>query len=49
MMSDNRLSHLDNRGRAHMIDVGQKTPTRRRATASRADCDVGGGIFVVAR
>ena len=34
MMSDNRLSHLDNRGRAHMIDVGQKTPTRRRATAS---------------
>ena len=31
-MSDG-LGHLDDRGNAHMIDVGGKNPTRRRAVA----------------
>lgn len=28
-----RLSHLDDRGNAHMVDVGDKRPTVRRAVA----------------
>ena len=28
-----RLGHLDDRGNAHMVDVGDKLPTRRRAVA----------------
>jgi cyclic pyranopterin phosphate synthase len=32
MSSD--LTHFDGRGQAHMVDVGEKTETRRRATAS---------------
>ena len=30
------LSHVDDEGRARMVDVGHKTPQRRRATASGA-------------
>ena len=29
-----RLSHLDETGAAHMVDVGEKAPTRREALAS---------------
>jgi cyclic pyranopterin phosphate synthase len=29
-----KLSHYDETGQAHMVDVGQKTQTRREATAS---------------
>src|SRR5262249_35298817 len=29
-----RLSHFDGRGAAHMVDVGEKTPTHRVAIAS---------------
>lgn len=32
-MSDKSLTHLDEAGRAHMVDVGQKTPTSREAIA----------------
>lgn len=28
-----RLTHLDEAGRAHMVDVGEKAPTQRRAVA----------------
>jgi cyclic pyranopterin phosphate synthase len=33
-VSDERLTHLDARGHARMVDVGAKTPTAREATAS---------------
>ncbi|HSJ46906.1 MAG TPA: cyclic pyranopterin monophosphate synthase MoaC [Euzebyales bacterium] len=33
-VSEERLTHLDARGRARMVDVGAKTPTAREATAS---------------
>lgn len=33
-VSDERLTHLDERGHARMVDVGAKTPTAREATAS---------------
>jgi cyclic pyranopterin monophosphate synthase len=33
-MTDPQLSHLDDEGRARMVDVGQKKPQRRRARAS---------------
>lgn len=29
-----KLSHLDSQGRARMVDVGEKSPTNRRAVAS---------------
>ena len=29
-----KLTHVDNAGKAQMVDVGEKTATRRRATAS---------------
>jgi cyclic pyranopterin phosphate synthase len=32
-MAAGKLSHLDDQGRARMVDVGQKTPTQREATA----------------
>jgi len=32
-MKSNRLTHLDNEGRARMVDVGSKPVTRRRAVA----------------
>ncbi|XP_077586668.1 molybdenum cofactor biosynthesis protein 1 isoform X6 [Stigmatopora nigra] len=32
--ASDRLTHVDGRGRARMVDVGRKTPTRREATAS---------------
>ena len=31
---DERLSHYDAAGQAHMVDVGAKEPTRREATAT---------------
>jgi len=33
-MSDSELTHLDERGRARMVDVSDKAPTRRTAVAS---------------
>ena len=33
-MSDDRLTHLDDRGQARMVDVGAKSDTRRTAVAS---------------
>ncbi len=33
-MNDNKFSHLDDEGRAHMVDVTAKPITRRRAVAS---------------
>ncbi|MEM6958326.1 MAG: cyclic pyranopterin monophosphate synthase MoaC [Myxococcota bacterium] len=34
-MADNpKLTHLNDRGHARMVDISEKTPTRRRATAS---------------
>ncbi len=33
MSSDPPLTHLDERGQARMVDVGEKAPTRRRARA----------------
>jgi cyclic pyranopterin monophosphate synthase len=33
-MSDDRLTHLDERGRARMVDVGEKPATRRTAVAA---------------
>lgn len=33
-MPTKRLSHFDNSGQAHMVDVSEKLPTRRTATAS---------------
>jgi cyclic pyranopterin phosphate synthase len=33
-VSDERLTHLDARGHARMVDVGAKAPTAREATAS---------------
>jgi len=35
-MDGDRLTHLDERGRARMVDVGEKPITRRRATATGA-------------
>lgn len=32
--SHSNLSHIDSRGRAKMVDVGEKEPTRRRAVAT---------------
>lgn len=32
-MSENRLTHLDARGQAHIVDIGEKAVTRRRAVA----------------
>ena len=32
-MSDKKLTHLDERGQAHMVDVGAKPATERRAVA----------------
>jgi cyclic pyranopterin monophosphate synthase len=32
-MSDSRLTHLDEAGRARMVDVGDKEPSERRAVA----------------
>jgi cyclic pyranopterin monophosphate synthase len=32
-MSDSRLTHLDESGRARMVDVGEKEPSERRAVA----------------
>ena len=32
-MTDDKLSHLDEEGRAHMVDVGAKADTERSATA----------------
>ncbi len=34
MSDEKRLTHLDSDGKAHMVDVGGKEPTRRRAVAS---------------
>jgi len=31
---DTRLSHVDARGKARMVDVGMKPPTRRRGNAA---------------
>ncbi|MBI5231272.1 MAG: cyclic pyranopterin monophosphate synthase MoaC [Coriobacteriales bacterium] len=33
-MAEGELTHLDERGRAHMVDVGAKPETRRRAVAT---------------
>lgn len=33
MTDDPQLTHLDERGRVRMVDVGEKAPTRRSATA----------------
>ena len=33
-MTDSKLTHIDEEGRARMVDVGQKSETRRSATAS---------------
>jgi cyclic pyranopterin phosphate synthase len=33
-MTDSKLTHIDQEGRARMVDVGQKSETRRSATAS---------------
>ena len=33
-MTDAKLSHFDDAGQAHMVDVGAKAPTRREAVAS---------------
>jgi len=33
-MSESELTHLDERGRARMVDVSDKAPTRRTAVAS---------------
>ena len=33
-MKDSKLTHIDEEGRARMVDVGQKSVTRRSATAS---------------
>jgi cyclic pyranopterin monophosphate synthase len=33
MSADDELTHLDERGRARMVDVGAKAPTERRAVA----------------
>lgn len=32
-MSDRRLTHLDAKGEAHIVDIGEKAITRRRAVA----------------
>jgi len=32
-MSDQRLTHLDAKGQAHIVDIGEKAITRRRAVA----------------
>lgn len=32
-MTDKTLSHLDNTGKAHMVDISDKTPTQRTAIA----------------
>lgn len=32
-MSEQRLTHLDARGQAHIVDIGEKAITRRRAVA----------------
>ena len=32
-MTDHKLSHLDEEGRAHMVDVGHKPDTQRVAVA----------------
>ncbi|MFO7768888.1 MAG: cyclic pyranopterin monophosphate synthase MoaC [bacterium] len=37
-MSEEELTHLDDRGRARMVDVGEKGVTRRSAAASAAVC-----------
>ena len=34
MMPEERLSHLDEQGRAHMVDVGAKNDTERVAIAA---------------
>ncbi|MFW6010594.1 MAG: cyclic pyranopterin monophosphate synthase MoaC, partial [Gemmatimonadota bacterium] len=36
MSDEDRLTHLDEEGRARMVDVSDKTPTRRRAVAEGA-------------
>src|SRR5690606_34414136 len=33
LMSDQRLTHLDAKGQAHIVDIGEKAITRRRAVA----------------
>ena len=46
-MSD-RLTHLDEQGNAHMVDVGDKATTRRRAVAEAfvvMDPEVAGLVF----
>lgn len=35
-MSENKLTHLDERGAAHMVDVAEKAVTHRRAVAESA-------------
>ena len=32
-MSERRLTHLDAKGAAHIVDIGEKAITRRRAVA----------------
>ena len=32
-MTGNTLTHLNARGEAHIVDIGEKAPTRRRAVA----------------
>ncbi|KFL27325.1 molybdenum cofactor biosynthesis protein MoaC, partial [Devosia riboflavina] len=32
-MSERRLTHLDAKGEAHIVDIGEKAITRRRAVA----------------
>ena len=34
MADETKLTHLNDRGHARMVDISEKTPTRRRATAS---------------
>ena len=43
MAAPTRLSHVDDRGRVRMVDVGDKAVTTREAIASRPRLDVGGG------
>ncbi|HEY8595715.1 MAG TPA: cyclic pyranopterin monophosphate synthase MoaC [Devosiaceae bacterium] len=33
MSSPDRLTHLNDQGEAHIVDIGEKVPTRRRAVA----------------
>lgn len=46
--SDRKLSHVSDDGRASMVDVGQKDPTRRTAVAE-AWVDVGADIALMLR